>query len=78
MACETRYQKYSVCNVYTHAYPCPPPATPQAIDGCFVDTSCSSPATEGSFTDAESCCIADSPLAYSVGGACTECIGEPG
>ncbi len=67
-------QVYPIIIMYTITTP--PLATPQAIDGCFVDASCSTPTTEGPFTDAESCCIADSPLAYRSGGGCTECIGE--
>lgn len=51
-------------------------ASPQAIDGCFLDTACTSPVTEATFTDAESCCIANTPLAFSVGGACTVCVGK--
>ena len=55
-----------------------PSGDAQAIAGCYATMDCSGPQVSDSGTvDAESCCIADTPLSYmpSGGGACMPCQG---
>lgn len=48
----------------------------QQIDGCFITADCTGQPLVDGPTDAESCCLADAPLAYTSGGTCMPCNGK--